>query len=185
MRWRANPLTSWGASYVRRFEECWHDWMQNQVQTQLFILLLVILLPLRHYCPLVFQPAAEMAQLLTDTTRGLLSAPGRIKCRHRSATSSSPSCHTSSSVTLLTFVFQPAAEMAQLLTDTMRGLLSAPGRIKRRHQSATSFRPSADSTKRLHSSHRASYQPAVHVENMFHSTMVKYSVVEVTPFKKR
>ena len=75
--------------------------------------------------------------------------------------------------------------MAQLLTDTMRGLLSAPGRIKCRHQSATSFRPSADSTKRLHSSHRASYQPAVHVENMFHSTMVKYSVVEVTPFKKR
>ena len=91
MRWRANPLTSWGASYVRRFEECWHDWMQNQVQTQLFILLLVILLPLQHYCTLVFQPAAEMAQLLTDTMRGLLSAPGRIKCRHRSATCSSSS----------------------------------------------------------------------------------------------
>ena len=129
MRWRANPLISWGVSYVRCFEECWHDWMQNQVQTQLFILLLVILLSLQHYCPLVFQPAAEMAQLLMDIMRGLLSVPGRT-----STDTCLPPLFLFLLVILLSLqqycplVFQPAAEMAQLLTDIMRGLLSVPGR---------------------------------------------------------
>ena len=74
--------------------------------------------------------------------------------------------------------------MAQLLTDTMKELLSTRGRAKSGCKSTTS-RPSAGSVKRLHPDHRASHQPEVQVENMFQSTTVKYSVVEVTPFKKR
>lgn len=74
---------------------------------------------------------------------------------------------------------QPAHEMAQLLTDTMKELLSQPSR-KRKSSTRTPA-----SSRRVRSEHAYAVHSGVDEENIFRSTAVRYSVMEVTPFKKR
>ncbi|XP_076446522.1 uncharacterized protein LOC143283949 [Babylonia areolata] len=73
---------------------------------------------------------------------------------------------------------QPAEEMAQLLTATMKELLSEQTRSATRSDARSSRRPRSCGQVVIRESE-------VQEENMFQSTFVKFSVTEVTPFKKR
>ena len=85
---------------------------------------------------------------------------------------------------VLVVSLQPAEEMAQLLTDTMREMLSTQTHTGCAHKSTTAMtaKHSAGSAKGPRSS---PHKEDVCVGNMFESTAVKYTVFEVTPFKKR
>ncbi|KAK7476727.1 hypothetical protein BaRGS_00032020 [Batillaria attramentaria] len=74
---------------------------------------------------------------------------------------------------------QPAEQMARLLTQTMKDMLTWQRKPRKGRKSV------ASASKPTGSASRKRRPSQIQEENMFESTTVKYSVVEVTPFKKR
>lgn len=69
-----------------------------------------------------------------------------------------------------------------MLTETVKDILSWK-KSKNGRKSVTT--PGTDASRKRRSSVRSNRNLEVQAENIFESTTVKYSVVEVTPFKKK
>ncbi|XP_025087680.1 uncharacterized protein LOC112560221 isoform X3 [Pomacea canaliculata] len=80
---------------------------------------------------------------------------------------------------------QTRVKLASLVTETMKKLLSSGRSLKKgRYSVATPNCLGGSTSKRRSTFHHVPLEE-VQQENVFESTTVKYSVVEVTPFKKR
>ena len=138
MRWRANPLISWGVSYVRCFEECWHDWMQNQVHTALHPPPCHTSFSATLLSP-CFQASCWDGPAVDGHYEGTAVSPGQNQHRHLSAASLPlPPFFTCFSATVLSPCFPASCWDGPAVDGHYEGTAVSSGQNQHRHLSAAS-----------------------------------------------